>query len=459
MRRRRFCVCGFLLVGCDAEPPEIGAPRLDGSIVDASEADGSVRDGSTFDAVAPRLDASQVEGGPATDGAVDASKLLDAALSFPDATDAAMTPVQDAGVDWTYWVKNRGEARSVAVGLDGSVHVACTRRISDALTRSWHVQLNSDGELLGNSQLTDGGTPFENTQVNAVVLDMQGNAYFAGSYAGPQRYTAFVRRRNADLNWGWHHSWAEELSRIDAMTLDTAGRLVAVGEIYTESFIGPLVIERRLVTGAVDLYVEPPELANHFPLSVVTDADGNIYIAGYQYELFGEFPTSSATRGFFAKVSATGTHLYTEYLGKEASCDSPLQTRASAITLDSGGSLWVAGLDCDSEVFLRKFVAATAEPLLNADAAIESGQNQVLGSSVASLIASSQRIRIAGVWTIAGVTAPALRELALGGEPLGGWMGEGSLEPQSAANAGGATVLTGKASAPDAFVQRVTLVP
>jgi hypothetical protein len=456
MRRGGYWMGLLCIAACDAKPSGEPASIPDGSVGSQAGSAGSVEEaGSAIDAVAPHPDASHFDGSTLTDAAADHS--LDATSPTVDAADAAITTVHDAGVDWTYWATHRGEARSVALGPDGTIHVACTRRISDALTRSWHVRLSSSGEPLGNGQLPDGGTAFERTQVAAVVLDAQGNAYFAGDYAGPQRYTAFVRRRNADLTWGWSHSWADELSRINAMTLDSAGRLVMAGEIYTESFIGPLALERRLATGEVDLYLEPPELANHFPLSVITDTDGNIYIAGYQYELFGEFPTSSATRGFFAKLSATGTHLYTQYLGTEANCDAPLQTRASAIALDSAGNLWVAGLDCDSEVFLRKFSTSNGAQLLDADNAIEISQDQVPGSFVAQITATAQRIRIAGSWSVAGTMLPALRELTTSGEPQGSWTGEASFEVLSAANADGAMVLAGKGTDPDALVQRVTI--
>jgi uncharacterized delta-60 repeat protein len=246
---------------------------------------------------------------------------------------------------------------SVATDANGNVYVAgdttggLDGNTLTGTTDFFVTKYNSSGVKRYTRQL---GVTGKYTFGNSVATDANGNVYVAGdTYGGLDGNTLtgtadfFVTKYNSS-------GVKQYIRQLGVAEQDTIGNSVttdANGNVYVAGWTtGSL--DGNTLTGTADFFVTKYDSSGvkqytrqlgvagqgTFGASVATDANGNVYVAGYTYGgLDGN--TLTGTKDFFVtKYNSSGIKQYTRQLGVTGGYAS-----GNSVTTDANGNVYVAG--------------------------------------------------------------------------------------------------------------------
>ena len=269
---------------------------------------------------------------------------------------------------------------SVATDTSGNVYVAGTTKGGlDGNTLAgkddfFLTKYNSSGVKQFTRQL---GVPDATTYGNSVATDTSGNVYVTGhTMAGLDGNTL---TGISDLFLTKYNSigvkqYTRQLGVRSALTYASSVATDANGNVYVAGFTwGGL--DGNILTGVIDFFLTKYNNSGDrqytrqlgaqgeatFGTSVATDTSGNVYVAGYT---LGDLDGNTLTGGgdfFLTKYNNSGDRQYTRQLGAQGAV-----TYASSVATDATGNVYVAGyisggeldgntLTGTSDFFLTKF--------------------------------------------------------------------------------------------------------
>jgi uncharacterized delta-60 repeat protein len=246
--------------------------------------------------------------------------------------------------------------RSVATDANGNVYVAGYTfggLDGNTLTGTYNffvTKYNSSGVKQYTRQLGAG----QNTQGRSVATDANGNVYVAGWTTGGLDGNT----RTGDLDFfvtKYDSSGVKQYTKqLGVAGQDTAGRSVATdanGNVYVAGYtFGGL--DGNTLTGTQDFFVTKYDGSgvkqytrqlgvagkDTQSLSVATDANGNVYVSGYTWgDLDGNTLTGTYDQ-FVTKYDSSGVKQYTRQLGVSGASAS-----GWSVAIDANGNVYVAG--------------------------------------------------------------------------------------------------------------------
>jgi hypothetical protein len=189
----------------------------------------------------------------------------------------------------------------------------------------------------------------------SVATDASGNVYVAGSTLGGLDGNTLTGRRDLFVT-KYDSSGVKQYTR----QLGVAGQYYTEGKSVATDANGNVYVagwttgglDGNTLTGTYDLFVTKYDSSGvkqytrqmgvagqaTYGESVATDANGNVYVAGYTYSgLDGN--TLTGTRDFFVtKYNSSGVKQYTRQLGVAG-----LETGVHSVATDTNGNVYVAG--------------------------------------------------------------------------------------------------------------------
>ncbi|WP_199248851.1 SBBP repeat-containing protein [[Phormidium] sp. ETS-05] len=258
---------------------------------------------------------------------------------------------------------NSDQSRGVVVDNDGNVYIAGgTNGSLDGNTNASGINANfadpflTKYDALGNKLWTrqPGSTGFD--YYNGIANDASGNIYTVGYDDGPGQNGSgdiTLTKWDSDGNQLWRqligtaaHEWAS------GVTVDSAGHVYIAG--YSQSWStgspadallakydsdGNLIWQQTIGSAGEDM-----------ARSVVTDAAGNVYVAGVTTGSLDGNTNAGSTDIFLTKFNAAGVKLWTEQLGTPAA-DGYVYIRNVGgeyrrnvqVALDKDGNIYLSG--------------------------------------------------------------------------------------------------------------------
>jgi hypothetical protein len=298
---------------------------------------------------------------------------------------AKLNPAGNALVYCTY-IGGKGDDRAYGIAVDstGAAYVTGSTMSANFPVRNplqtklagsrnaFALKLNAAGNGLVYSTYVGGGTA---DSANAIAIDSSGNAYIAGDTTSMNFPTTGLQRSRAGSQDAFVAKIASDGSRLvystylggslddhaAAIAVDASGTAYVTGSTWSTNFPvmnayqGSLAggqdafVARIAANGASLLFstylggsggtIASPEAGQ----GIALDAQGNAYIAGVtgstNFPVKGGAQTTNHGWGdaFVVKMTATGTLVYSTYLGGSGS------DQANAIAVDATGSAYVAG--------------------------------------------------------------------------------------------------------------------
>ncbi len=283
--------------------------------------------------------------------------------SGTDAFVAKLNP--DGSLAWYTFLGGSGTDNGYAIALDSNANIYVTGQSNatwgsplQAYTSGYDAfvaKLNASGSLVWHSFL--GGSGSDCGQ--AIALDSNANIYVTGqsnaTWRSPLRaytsgYDAFVAKLTTDGSLVWHSFLGG--SGTDngyAIALDSNANIYVTGR-SSATWESPV----RAYTSGYDAFVaklttDGSFLWNTFlggsstdyGQAIALDSGGNIYVAGYGSAAWTETPVraydGSGTDAFVARLNPDGSLVWHTFLGGSGT------DYGQAITLDSGGNIYVTG--------------------------------------------------------------------------------------------------------------------
>lgn len=278
-------------------------------------------------------------------------------------TNAGTNTGSGTASSWTLWTRQLGASgsstwgKSVATDATGNIYVAgyTTGNLDNNILTGYHdlyvTKYDTTGIKLYTRQL---GVASADTYGKAVATDANGNVYVAGDTTGgldgntlTNNSDYFVTKYDAtgakvytkQLGGNSGATWG------NAVTTDANNNIYVAG--YTQGGF-----DGNTVTGYTDFFVTKyapngtrlftrqlgVNLAYTIAYADATDTAGNVYVVG-ETEGGLDGNTLTGTRDFFmTKYDASGTKLYTRQLGAAGA-----STYGTSVATDTNGNVYVAG--------------------------------------------------------------------------------------------------------------------
>lgn len=302
--------------------------------------------------------------------------------TFGGPTDAFVARLSSSGrVIWSTYLGGAQDEAGNAVAVDAAGNVYATGTTSsegwvhggfktsigsgsNIPSDAYVVKLTPNGQHLWSTYL--GGSDVD--EGNAITVDAAGKILVAGSMSDPGwctsgKFNGLVDAFAAKLTPAGACEWSVCLGgygfdSASAIAADRAGNVIVAGETASPGWTAggfdttlenpvsqnPDAFVARLSPGGVlqwSTYLGGSDV--EWVSGVVADAQGNICVAGETYSVwaFNGFDTTyggfSNPDGFVAKLTPTGGHAWSTYLGDKS------YDTINAIALDASGDLYVAG--------------------------------------------------------------------------------------------------------------------
>jgi hypothetical protein len=249
------------------------------------------------------------------------------------------------------------EGSSVATDANGNVYVAgyTTGGLDgNTLTGSkdfFVTKYNSSGVKQYTRQL---GVAGQETEGRSVATDANGNVYVAGYTTGGLDGNTLTGNQDFFVTKYNSSGVLQYTRQLGVATKDTYGLSVATdanGNVYVAgSTAGGL--DLNTLTGSFDFFVTKYDSsgvkqytrqlgvagADTLGLSVATDANGNVYVAGYTYGGLDGNSLTGTQDFFVTKYDSSGVKQYTRQLGVAGR-----NTGGYSVATDANGNVYVAG--------------------------------------------------------------------------------------------------------------------
>ncbi|MCT7991018.1 SBBP repeat-containing protein [Laspinema olomoucense] len=266
------------------------------------------------------------------------------------------------------WIRQLGtvnsdQSRGVVVDNDGNVYIAgATNGSLDGNTNASGINANFSDPFItkydaqGNKLWTrqSGSTGFD--YYNGIAKDSKGNLYTVGYDDGPGqngRGDITLTKWDSDGNKLWSqligtaaHDWAS------GVTVDTAGNVYIAGYSQSWSIGSPAdaLLAKYNSNGNLIWQQTLGSEGEDMARSVVTDAAGNVYVAGVTTGNLDGNINAGSTDIFLTKYDASGAKIWTEQLGTPAA-DGYVYIqnvggeyrRNVQLAIDSAGNIYLSG--------------------------------------------------------------------------------------------------------------------
>jgi hypothetical protein len=249
---------------------------------------------------------------------------------------------------------------SVAIDADGNVYVA--GQTDAGFDRNaegndtFVTKYNSSGVRQYTRQM--GNTVVE-MSARSVSIDASGNVYVAGatsvgldgnSQAGYQDFFLIKYNSIGVKQFTRQLGLTDAITEARAVATDTSGNVYVVGD--TEADLetmtrtgrdGAFLIKYN--SDGVKQYARRLDGQNFgtYGRSVATDANGNVYVAGYTGGSLDDQTSSGGLDFFVTKYDSSGVKQYTRQLGFAGTVDVQAETYAESVATDTSGNVYVAG--------------------------------------------------------------------------------------------------------------------
>jgi len=213
-----------------------------------------------------------------------------------------------------------------------------------------------------------------------ITLDPAGNAYVFGRYQGSLDFglgaltsagsmDAYIAKIAPDGTALWNHSLGGvSADAINAVALDPAGNVVLAGDLN-----GKFLLAKYDSNGNLVWIKIPGSNGGQRATAVAVDASGNIYCGGtfiYEIDLGGPVLSTNFIEMWFAKLSSTGAHLWSQQFGDENDCtprrialdkyQRPVVACEPWGPIDFGGGELTGFSDGSTDIALVQFTASGA---------------------------------------------------------------------------------------------------
>jgi len=258
-------------------------------------------------------------------------------------------------------------AAAVAVDSSGNIYVAGNTNGALAspnagATDVFVRKLDAKGATLWTRQFGSSSDDF----ASSIVVDSAGNVYVGGDTYGALSGTnagscdSFLRKFDASGATLWTRQFGSPgPEQLGALALDTSGQIYAAGSTYptgNQSSGDPFV--RKFDASGSTLWAQQFGGADEDEAeAVAVDASGNVYVAGWTYDLIPDSKLGSWD-AFVRKLDASGAAQWTRVFGT-ANADV-----IAVAAVDGQGNLYVVGSTSSGlagpsfgseDAFIRKF--------------------------------------------------------------------------------------------------------
>ena len=202
-------------------------------------------------------------------------------------------------------------------------------------------------------------------------MDSDGNVYVVGSTGG--NLDGQINNGSDDVYLIKYDAAGQEIytrllgsagnSAGFAVAVDSEDNVIVAGQtsgLLTESSFGggyDTFVTKFNSEGQEQFTRQAAPFADDGALALTIDSSNNIYLAGFARGSVGGETFGGASDAFFTKLDSSGTLVYNEQFGDSG------DERATAITVDNAGNVYVAGTD-DGNGFVRKYDDSGGTPSL-----------------------------------------------------------------------------------------------
>ena len=210
-----------------------------------------------------------------------------------------------------------------------------------------------------------------NERAYGTAVDSDGNVYVVGSTGG--NLDGQINNGSDDVYLIKYDAAGQEIyTRLLGSAGNSAGFAVAVdsednvivagqtsGLLTASSFGGgyDTFVTKFDSEGQEQVTRQAAPFADDGALALTIDSSNNIYLAGFARGSVGGETFGGASDAFFTKLDSSGTLVYNEQFSDSG------DERATAITVDNAGNVYVAGTD-DGNGFVRKYDDSGGTPSL-----------------------------------------------------------------------------------------------
>lgn len=249
-----------------------------------------------------------------------------------------------------------------ATGTSPSVYIAGTNNVGDA-SSGFVKKLDDLSAASPNESFRSEIDTTAADSANAVAVDSQGFVYTVGTTAGDldgqvnQGSTdAYLRKYDAAGNLVWSRLLgATDQASGFAVAVDANDNVVVAGQTQGQLTDGGYggnfdsFVTKFNSSGIEQWTRQAAPYANDGALALTTDASGNVFVAGYTQGAIDASAThAGGTDGYLTKLDSTGVLQWNQQFGGTGS------DRATAITVDSSGNVFVAGSN-DGNAVVSKY--------------------------------------------------------------------------------------------------------